>query len=114
MHEHPGSDRLIQTIKKLIIKVYVIVYEYQIRIILHYAHGKPSKTLRDVFQHDEWKKMTSDINDKDLEIDRAVNTAMHISLRERLKEIDTSVKSTMSQVLDTQNEISTKLDVCCF
>jgi len=56
LHEHPGSDRLIQTINELIIKVYVIVYEYQIRIILHYAHGKPSKTLRDMFQHDEMEE----------------------------------------------------------
>ncbi|CAG7566002.1 unnamed protein product [Fusarium equiseti] len=104
-------SRVIQSIKERIVKVYVTVYEYQIRIILQYAHGKPRRVLGNMFLPNDWKKMTSDINETDLEIDRAVNTATHSSLRDELRRIDGSISKTMSTVIDSQKEISAKLDI---
>ena len=102
------------SIKERIVKVYVIVYEYQIRIILQYAHAKPRRILGDMLLLNDWKKMTSDINEKDLEIDRAVNTAKYSSLTNGLQQIDESITKTMRTVLDAQKDISSKLDVCWF
>lgn len=62
----------------------------------------------------DWKKMTTDINDKDLEIHRAVETATYSSLKYGLKRIKDSINESMSRVLDSQKDISTKLDVCYF
>ncbi|KAJ4005466.1 hypothetical protein NW766_011014 [Fusarium irregulare] len=104
-------SRVINSIKERIVKVYVIVYEYQIRIILQYAHAKPRRFLGDMLLLNDWKKMTSDINEKDLEIDRAVNTAKYSSLRNGLQQIDESITKTMRTVLDAQKDISSKLDI---
>ncbi|KAI1073289.1 hypothetical protein LB507_010816 [Fusarium sp. FIESC RH6] len=104
-------SRVIQSVRERIVKVYVTVYEYQIRIILQYAHTKHRRAIGDMLLLNDWKKMTADINDKDLEIHRAVQTATHNSLKDGLKRINDTINKVMSMVLDSQKEISKKLDI---
>ncbi|KAF5708118.1 WD domain-containing protein [Fusarium mundagurra] len=103
--------RVLESIKERVIKVYVIAYEYQIRIVLQYAHRKPRRMLGDMFTLNDWKTMINDIKEKDHEIDQAVNTAAQSSLRDELKRVDRSINDAMSKVVDLQNEISVKMDV---
>ncbi|KAF4951958.1 hypothetical protein FGADI_7074 [Fusarium gaditjirri] len=104
-------SRVIESIKDRVIKVYAIVYEYQIRIVLQYAHGKPRRMIGDLVLHNDWKKMSTDIEEKDREIDRAVNTATHSSLRDELKRVDRSIRDAMSKVVELHKEISAKMDI---
>ncbi|KAH6960223.1 hypothetical protein DER45DRAFT_557288 [Fusarium avenaceum] len=101
---------LVQSIRERIIKVYTIVYQYQIRIILQYAHGKPRRMVGDMFLRNDWKKMTKDINEKDNEIDRAVNSVAQSWLKDHLDRVDYSIKKSVRKVVDLHREILSKID----
>ncbi|KAG5657303.1 hypothetical protein KAF25_005867 [Fusarium avenaceum] len=103
--------RVVQGIKERIIKVYVIVYQYQIRIILQYAHGKPRRMLGDMFLHNDWKTMVKDINEKDNEIDRAANGVKHSWLKDQLDSVDYSIKELRSNLHDFRRELLSKFNL---
>lgn len=70
--------------------------------------------LGDMFLRNDWKKMTKDINEKDHEIDRAVNGVAQSWLKDQLDRVDYSIKDSMRKVVDLHREILSKIDVRIF
>jgi hypothetical protein len=68
--------------------------------------------IGDMFLRNDWKEMTNDINEKDNEIDRAVNGVRHSWLKDQLHHVDCSIKESMKEFVDLQREILSKIDVC--
>ncbi|KAF5617279.1 WD domain protein [Fusarium tjaetaba] len=103
-------SRVLEIIKERVVEVYVIAYEYHIRIVLQYAHRKPRRMLGDMFTLNNWKKMINDIKEKNLEIDQAVSNASSSSLRNEFKLVDRSINDAMSKVVDLQNRMSAQMN----
>jgi hypothetical protein len=67
--------------------------------------------IGDIFLRNDWKIMTKYIDEKDNEIERAVNGVTHSWLKDQLDRIDISIKESMGKFVDLQREISSKMDV---
>ncbi|RGP76562.1 wd40 repeat [Fusarium longipes] len=91
---------LLLAVENKIVTLYVTIYKYQLRIILHCAHKKVRRMLGNMSLVVKWEAMISEIDKNNREVDEAVNV-MHRtdnSIMEKLNNIDVTIKECTARI----------------
>lgn len=88
---HKDSSELVKSMLTSTVKLYIKIYEYQIRIIRHYGGRGVTRFLKDVVGTTHWKALQQEMETIDKEIatkQQVLCNDIALSMREALAEFD--------------------------